>query len=132
MFDPFGWEHDRLRRILRREKKLGAKFDACMTENDALKEENERLLKKNMALELALSPEAVETLAAHCHNEQWTGWTRWMIDNWKPSSVERWERQLATSYEDLPDYDKESDRKEARRIIALLRGLVDARSLSRG
>ncbi len=36
--------------------------------------------------------------------------------------VERWERQINTKYEDLSDKEKESDRKEVRKILPLVKG----------
>lgn len=65
------------------------------------------------------SEEIVEKLAEWSH-KSWSGWARWMIDNWSPESVERWERQVATPYAELSEREKESDRKEARDIICLL------------
>lgn len=64
----------------------------------------------------------VDDLAALSH-EQWAGWARWMIDQWSPEAVARWERQIATPYAELSEKEKESDRVEARRILALLEGL---------
>lgn len=71
-----------------------------------------------------------EALAAYAH-EAWSGWmnylfskgepwqmasggTGWLIPAW---AVERWQRQAATPYADLPDSEKESDRLEADRMI---------------
>ena len=33
--------------------------------------------------------------------------------------VDRWKRQLSTSYEELPEHEKESDRVEAKKIITI-------------
>lgn len=66
--------------------------------------------------------DVVEALAALSH-EQWAGWARWMIDQWSPEAVARWERQVATPYAELSEREKESDRVEARRILDLLAGL---------
>lgn len=73
-----------------------------------------------------------EALATLCH-EQWSGWMRYLfgkceilpngdkgdlavIPEW---AVQRWKRQMETAYADLTDAEKESDRKEADRIIAV-------------
>ena len=42
-------------------------------------------------------------------------------------SCERWLRQMMTDYENLPENEKESDRVEADKIIALLnqKGYID-------
>ena len=69
--------------------------------------------------------ELIDRLAALAH-EQWAGWTTWMlekIDQAHPSGEtfrERWRRQIATAYADLSDAEKESDRVEARKVLALL------------
>lgn len=79
--------------------------------------------------------EQVERLAAHCHDEQWSGWMEYLfshcryshddlglpalvIPNW---AVERWQWQVRTAYADLPEDTKESDREEARGILRVLR-----------
>ena len=66
------------------------------------------------------SPEStvVEKLAAYEH-DRWSHWMRWMFDNWTPENIARWKEQMVTSYENLPEHSKESDRQEARRILAV-------------
>lgn len=67
-----------------------------------------------------------EMLARGCHI-QWTGWMTYLfsmcvenpdgtvtIPKW---AVDRWKRQMATPYEDLPEEEKESDRLEATVIL---------------
>ena len=62
-----------------------------------------------------------EQLAELCHN-QWVGWMNYLEprvdeeDDW-----ERWQRQMATDYKDLPEHEKESDRAEADKFLNLLR-----------
>lgn len=60
-----------------------------------------------------------EQFADLCHR-QWTGWMEWMLDRLNPESIARWRRQMATKYCDLSEREKESDRKEADRFLALL------------
>lgn len=70
-----------------------------------------------------------ETLANLCH-EQWSGWLRYMFDkgtfnednSWTmpPEFVERWVRQMNTSYMNLSEAEQESDRKEADRFIEVM------------
>ena len=71
---------------------------------------------------------AVQALAEIAH-ASWAGWARWMIDQWSPDSVARWERQIATPYANLTEQEKESDRVEARRYVdayaASLRARLD-------
>ena len=64
-------------------------------------------------------PEVIESLAEQAHIE-WSLWTRWMIDQWSPERVKRWERQIATRYIDLSETEKEADRREARAYIAAI------------
>lgn len=64
--------------------------------------------------------ELIELLAEWSH-KSWSGWTRWMIDTYSPESIARWERQVATPYVSLSEKEKESDRKEARAILDILR-----------
>jgi hypothetical protein len=70
-----------------------------------------------------------EQLAELAH-EQWAGWMRYLFDN----SIEgedgetiipaplvlRWKRQMNTSYADLPEAEKESDRVEADKVLHLI------------
>lgn len=70
-----------------------------------------------------------EELAALCH-DQWAGWMRYLFDQTitvgddceeiQTSDVKRWMRQIQTPYVELPDNEKESDRKEADKILAVL------------
>jgi hypothetical protein len=74
-----------------------------------------------------------EKLAALAH-DQWSGWMEYLfsktdkfeiegraagvvIPNW---AVERWRRQMKTPYAELPEEEKESDRKEADRVLSLM------------
>jgi hypothetical protein len=69
-----------------------------------------------------------ERLAALSH-EQWSGWMRYLFSECRPASdgtefveipawaVKRWTRQMNTPYAELNDEEKESDRKEATRMI---------------
>lgn len=75
--------------------------------------------------------EVTERIAQYCHDESWAGWMRylfaWCRENPDGSmtipaaQVDRWRRQMNTSYTDLPDIEKESDRIEARKILAQLK-----------
>lgn len=79
-----------------------------------------------------------EALAAYAH-KAWSGWMRYLFskcDFTMPvilsalengsviipkEFVERWMRQMNTEYVDLPENEKESDRKEADEILAILK-----------
>ena len=68
-----------------------------------------------------------EELAAYAH-EAWAGWMKHLfskcriekgervIPEW---AVDRWMRQMSTDYADLPEKEKESDRKEADRMLKI-------------
>ncbi len=66
-----------------------------------------------------MSDSELERLAALMH-DIWSGWARWMIDNWSDERCARWERQIATRYDDLSENEKESDRIEARKVLELI------------
>lgn len=75
-----------------------------------------------------------ERLAEYAH-DAWSGWMKYLfskcdspihhtqggliIPQW---AVERWKRQMNTSYKDLPEKEKKSDRKEAEKIIDICCG----------
>jgi len=73
-----------------------------------------------------------EKLAALCH-DQWSGWMEYLFSKCHkaPSSIGsmavipgwavlRWRRQMVTPYAKLSEEEKNSDRKEADRFLALL------------
>ena len=82
----------------------------------------------------AKNNELRELLAADEH-ERWSRWMRhqfgqgeyvkdkedacWLMPSDK---LQRWTRQMDTPYAELPEAEKDSDRKEADRILALLNG----------
>lgn len=83
--------------------------------------------------------EVRENLAKLCH-AQWSGWMKYLfskseilengdkgdmavIPEW---AVQRWKRQMETSYENLTDAEKDSDRKEADRILKIISGGAQA------
>lgn len=72
----------------------------------------------------------VETLAALAH-DQWSDWMEYLFKQCNtvdetdradipPELVARWWRQMRTPYADLPEGEKESDRVEARKVLAVL------------
>lgn len=71
-----------------------------------------------------------EKLAEYAHGA-WSGWMRYLfeksikndngtvtIPEW---AVARWQRQMNTSYAQLPEDEKESDRVEADEMLAIFR-----------
>ncbi|OHD26961.1 MAG: hypothetical protein A2Y38_08065 [Spirochaetes bacterium GWB1_59_5] len=75
-----------------------------------------------------------EDLAAQAHTA-WAGWMKYLFLKATPCTdgsvnipaylVARWQRQMLTSYAELPENEKESDREEARKYLAIL--MVDGR-----
>lgn len=82
-----------------------------------------------------MTDEAREQLAAYAH-EAWAGWMRYMFSKceYVPGAGEagygvllmpvalydRWTRQMNTPYADLPESEKESDRKEADQMLEIV------------
>jgi len=74
-----------------------------------------------------------EQLAALAH-EQWSGWMQYLFSKCERSlsqqvvipywAVERWRRQMTTPYADLSEEEKNSDREEADKMLAII-GLMD-------
>ena len=71
-----------------------------------------------------------EKLADLAH-DQWSGWMQYLfeksifnkdgtitIPKW---AVDRWTRQMQTDYKDLPEEEKESDRVEAEKMLAIFK-----------
>jgi hypothetical protein len=70
-----------------------------------------------------------EKLAEYAHNA-WAGWMRYLFSKSEfledgsvlipPDLVLRWLRQTVTSYDDLPEHERDSDLAEADVILRLL------------
>lgn len=61
----------------------------------------------------------LEELAALEH-DQWAHWARYMIGNMTEFNRSRWEKQVETSYGDLSNKEKESDREWARKVLEII------------
>jgi len=71
----------------------------------------------------------IEPLAEYAH-EAWSGWMKYLFGKSLTMMgggvcipvdlVSRWTRQMSTPYDDLSEEEKDSDRKEARRILAIV------------
>jgi hypothetical protein len=130
----FQADADLLRGQLRDAREDGLKA-AAIYEECILKwnDEGQRLRERVRRLEAVLdSPELLESLAALEH-ERWSGWMEYQErrrcdihpDTLEPFP-ERWARQAATSYQLLSWREKESDRVEVRKTLALIRAALAA------
>ena len=79
-----------------------------------------------------LKQEAVEEFiekGANLEHDRWVRWQKWchrILRENCPSPelekvLERWDRQIATPYSELSEQEKESDRKETRNYVPLLK-----------
>ena len=77
-----------------------------------------------------MSDKLREELAALAH-EQWSGWMKYLFSKCGPGispgtavipkwGVDRWLRQMDTPYSSLSDSEKESERKEADRVLEII------------
>ncbi len=82
----------------------------------------------------ALAPDLREQLAELCHS-QWSGWMRHLfcravvVDGYATilvEDVQRWQRQMMSSYDQLTEAEKDSDRAEADRILEILKAVLPA------
>lgn len=74
--------------------------------------------------------ELIEKLADYEH-DRWSKWQTYLFSKCLKSKegeliipkeyVERWTRQMNTSFRDLTDQEQESDRKEARKILEIIK-----------
>jgi len=87
------------------------------------KEDNSQENKKDLL---------IEKLADYAH-EAWSGWMKYLFEKSSSSEdgsvtipkelVDRWTRQLETPYEDLSEEEKASDRKEAYKMLNIVKGI---------
>jgi hypothetical protein len=74
--------------------------------------------------------ERLEIAAAECH-KQWAGWTEYFLGKMAHSEegnystlsrvwIDRWRRQIGLPYAELREDEKNSDRREARKILSAL------------
>ena len=78
----------------------------------------------------SLNKETIEELADLEH-DSWARWMKYLFSVSKKNEdgsvtipkdkVERWERQMNTDYNDLSNKEKESDRKEVRKFIKVVK-----------
>lgn len=79
--------------------------------------------------------EALRDRLAELAHEQWSGWMRYLFSKtaWRDNgtavipkwAVDRWKRQMDTTYPDLSDEEKTLDRLEADKVMALFDNIPD-------
>ena len=81
-------------------------------------------MKKQDLHRLLNSEELLEALA-HVEHERWSGWEKYretcVSSKDKETHEARWKKQRTTPYRELSDKEKESDRVEARKSLAVMR-----------
>lgn len=61
-----------------------------------------------------------EKLAEYTH-DAWSGWMRYLFRNWNDIHIKNWKRQMSTPYKELSEKEKDSDRKEADKILNIIK-----------
>ena len=56
---------------------------------------------------------------ADLEHEQWRHWTIYFLRNLKQENFDRWARQSKTTYSELPEIEKQSDREWADKVLIL-------------
>ena len=120
-----------IREVLNEYRAL-AKQEPCDTA--ACLHEIEEIVAAHEAQQQEWTDKVFEKLAAYAH-EAWSGWMVYLFSKTfrydyehgeaaaiEARFVERWRRQMNTSYAELPEHEKESDRNEATKIIAICAG----------
>ena len=118
---------------------LAARVAATESERDVARADAIRYLTDCHTAErdLAAAREALgadallEQLSALAH-EQWSGWVAYMLNRLASSAqrpgeeepVARWRRQIATPYGSLSESERDSDRREAMRVLAVIRAAL--------
>lgn len=59
---------------------------------------------------------------ADLEHEQWSHWTKYMLNHLTQENIERWNKQIKTPYNELTELEKESDRVWVRKSITIIKG----------
>jgi hypothetical protein len=79
----------------------------------------DRKLRENMKIILSENMEIIEELADLEH-EQWGHWTEYMLDNLTDINIKKWKKQIKTSYSELSEKEKDSDREWAEKVLNII------------
>lgn len=61
----------------------------------------------------------VEEFAALIHH-QWSRWAKYMLSNYSPENIKKWQTQMKTPYSKLSEKEKNSDRFWANEFLKLI------------
>ena len=64
---------------------------------------------------------------ADLEHQRWARWEIWQENHTTPENLKRWRKQAKTPYSELSEVEKESDRKETRNYLPLIRQLLTQR-----
>jgi len=56
---------------------------------------------------------------ADLEHEQWSHWTKYMLDNLTEENKKKWQKQIKTPYKDLTEKEKDSDREWAEKTLKI-------------
>lgn len=62
---------------------------------------------------------------AELEHQQWAHWLKYMMNNATDENIEEWVRKMRTSYSDLTEAEKESDRFWADKVLELIAEAID-------
>ena len=95
--------------------------------NEVNRSDNMRSYVESDRAELAMKP----VLAGYAH-DAWSGWMKYLFEKSNENTdgtvtipkwaVDRWKHQVSTKYQDLSDEEKESDLREAEKMISIMHG----------
>lgn len=98
-------------RIIDKKESESKTKDAKIAELEKMVGELERVLD---------SPKLLEKLATLEH-DRWSGWMKYQFEVWGDAKVAWWKDLMNTPYFSLSEYSKESDRKEARKSLEVIK-----------
>lgn len=90
---------------------------------------------------ITLNIESVMEELAAIEHQRWSHWQKYVHSLCKKSDdgsliipvefVERWERQVAKSYDELSETEKESDREQVRRYLPVIIRMMTGKNLNK-
>jgi hypothetical protein len=88
--------------------------------------------KNNETAQLGIGGVSTRELLSDYAHEAWCGWMKYMFSKAEINSdgtwtmpqwaVARWQRQMNTKYNELPEEEKKTDREEADKMLSIFHG----------